>query len=66
MELLIIKNKQTYFRFKDNKYIEVKLDKASVFPLEQMEKVQEHLAKIKQQGFPRACIKKLVLTEEDL
>lgn len=65
MELLIIKNGQAYIRCINNEYIEVKLDKASVFPLDQIEQVKNHLAALRQKGFAQACLKKLVLTEED-
>lgn len=49
-----------------NEYIEVGLDKASVFPLDQIEQVKKHLAAVKGSGFSQACIKKLVLTEQDI
>ena len=43
MELLIIKHKDTYVRVKDAAYFWVGLDKASVFPLEKLETVREHV-----------------------
>ncbi|RLC06634.1 MAG: hypothetical protein DRH34_00200 [Deltaproteobacteria bacterium] len=66
MELLIIKSGQEYIRFKDHVPLLVSIDKANVFLLNQMEVVQEHVFHIKEQGFTDVCIKKLVLTEEDL
>ncbi|MCP3873756.1 MAG: hypothetical protein GY699_11440 [Desulfobacteraceae bacterium] len=66
MELLIIKSDQQYVRFKDNDYLLVNLDKSSVFPMEQMKAVQAHELSLKKKGFKKICIKKLVLTEEDL
>lgn len=66
MELLILKSDQAYIRFKDNGYLLVKLDKASVFPIDQMELVRMHERRLKEKGFLNVCIKKLVLTEEDL
>ncbi len=66
MELLIIKCGQKYIRFKDGAYLIVNLDKASVFPLDQLPAVQEHLDGLKNKSFDQVQIKKLVLTEEDL
>ncbi|MEN8211530.1 MAG: hypothetical protein ABFR31_07410, partial [Thermodesulfobacteriota bacterium] len=66
MELLIIKSGKDYIRFKDNSYLTVQLDKASVFPFDQMEIVQQHQASLKKEGFQNISIKKLTLTEEDL
>lgn len=66
MELLIIKSGKDYIRFKDNSYLTVQLDKASVFPMNQMKVVQQHEFHIKEQGFTNVCIKKLILTETDL
>ncbi|NOX32807.1 MAG: hypothetical protein GXP56_03585 [Deltaproteobacteria bacterium] len=66
MELLILKSGREYIRFKDNGYLLVSLDKASVFPLDRINAVQEHEAYLKKKGFHNIRIKKLVLTEEDL
>ena len=66
MELLIIKSGKKYIRFKDNNYLFVKLDKASVFPMDQMDAVKKHESLLQEKGFGNVCIKKLVLTEEDL
>jgi hypothetical protein len=66
MELLILKSDQAYIRCKDNAYLFVRLDKASVFPLDQMDLVRQHESNLAEQGFQKVCIKKLVLTEEDL
>ena len=66
MELLIIKSGRKYIRFKDHAPVLVSLDKASVFPPDQMAVVQRHEFHIKEEGFADVCIKKLVLTEEDL
>ena len=65
-ELLIIKCDQEYIRFKDHEPLLVSMDKASVFPMNQMKIVQQHEFHIKEQGFTNVCIKKLILTEEDL
>lgn len=66
MELLILKSDQAYIRFKDEDYLAVKLDKASVFPLDRMELVKKHEIRLREKGFLNVSIKKLVLTEEDL
>ena len=66
MELLIIKSGQDYIRFKDGDYLLVRLDKASVFPFDQMDVVQKHETRLKKQGFDHVCIKRLILTEEDI
>lgn len=66
MKLLIIKSGKDYIRFKDNSYLIVQLDKASVFPFDHMEMVKQHQTCLKEQGFKNISIKKLILTEEDL
>jgi hypothetical protein len=66
MELLIIKFDQKYIRFKDATYLLVGLDKASVYPFDQMDVVQQHESRLRKKGFDNVCIKKLVLTEMDL
>ncbi len=66
MELLIIKSGKDYSQFKDNNYLTVQLDKASVFPFDHMDIVLQHKARLKEQGFIKISIKKLILTEEDL
>ena len=66
MKLLIIKSGKDYIRFKDNSYLTVQLDKASVYPFDHMEMVQQHQTSLKEQGFKNISIKKLILTEEDL
>ena len=65
MELLIIKCGKKYIRFKDNGYLIVDMDKASVFPLDRLATVQEHLACLKEKNFDQVRIKRLILTEED-
>lgn len=65
MELLIIKTDQGYIRFKEGRYLSVNLDKASVFPLDQLKAVKSHLNTMKTKGFDTARIKRLILTEED-
>ena len=66
MELLIMKTGKDYIRIKDDNYFIVKLDKASVFPFEKLDLVKDHESRLKSQKFNNICIKKLILTEEDL
>ncbi len=66
MELLIIKSGRQYIRFKDDTYLLVSLDKASVYPLDKIDVVQQHASCLKEKKFYNVCIKKLILTEKDL
>lgn len=66
MDLLILKSGQQYIRCKDNAYLPVSLEKASVFPPDQLDVVQRHECRLKEEGFEDVCIKKLVLSEEEL
>ena len=66
MTLLIIKSGKDYIRIKNNEYITVKLDKASVFECHRLSEVRQHEARLMANGFDAVSIKKLILTEEDL
>ncbi len=66
MELLILKSNTTYIRVKENQFLRVGLDKASVFPMDQIKMVKEYEARLKIQGFESVRIKKLILSEEDM
>ncbi len=66
MELLIVKSNKDYIRFKEEGSLLVKMDKASVFPMDQIDVVKQHESRLIQEGFKNICIKKLILTEEDL
>ncbi len=66
MELLIIKSGHHYIRVLDNCYQRVGIDKASVFPVEHIELVRQHEATAAKQGCHDVCIRKLVMTEEEL
>ena len=66
MELIIIKTKDRYIRVKPDQFLEVNLDKASVYPMDQLDRVRELEAQIRDQGFEAVSLKKLVLTEEEL
>lgn len=65
MDLLILKHDDQYIRFKDGEYLLVNIDKASVFPLGQLERVKNHEKELVRQGFINVQIKRLVLTEKD-
>ncbi len=65
MELLIVKTGGEYIRVKPEGCLCVGLDKASVFPMDQLGKVLALEADLKAQNFKDVCIKKLVLTEVD-
>ena len=66
MELVIIKSKDRYIRVKEDGYHEVGIDKASVFPMDQLSLVREHKKALNRLGFTHIALKKLVLTEKDL
>ena len=66
MELLILKSGERYLKTSLTEYELVDLNKASVFPLDQLEQVREFEQKALTQGFTDLSVKKLVLTEEDL
>ena len=66
MELLILKSGTTYIRVKEKQFLLVGLDKASVFPMDQITQVREHEAQLKTQGFESVRIKRLILSEEDI
>ncbi len=66
MELLIIKSGNDYIRVKKEKYFLVRLDKASVFPMEKLNLVKLHKSRLNMEGFKEVDIKRLILTEKDL
>ena len=75
MKLLIIKSGKNYIRFKDHDYILVTIDKASVFPMDQIKVVQKHAFHIQDRylqgahGVPRPRVEdalKTVLAVEDI
>ena len=66
MDLLILKTGNDYIRFKDGKYLLVGLDKASVYPMDQIDQVRTHMSELEKNGFKNVRIRKLILSEEDL
>lgn len=66
MELLVIKSGARYLRIKTGECTLVGLDKASVFPMAQLETVKTHLADATRQGIGDAAIYRLILREAPL
>ncbi len=64
MELLIIKSRDHYFRFKKNTFETCPMNKASVFPLEKISEVKVCKKKLENDGIVDAAIFKLIITEE--
>ncbi|THB74136.1 MAG: hypothetical protein D3926_22535 [Desulfobacteraceae bacterium] len=63
-ELLIIRAGADYIRVKDDGFNRCGLEKASVYPVDQVEKVRGLACELETQGFEAVVIKKLILTEE--
>ena len=64
MELLIIKSRDHYFRFKKNTYETCPMNKASVFPLEKFAEVKVCKKKLEDDGIADAVIYRLTINEE--
>lgn len=64
MELLIIKAKGGYYRFKDGSYLPCELNKASVFPLDRVKEARKLCATLHRDGIAEAYLKKLTIIEE--
>jgi hypothetical protein len=64
MELLVIKIDKDYVRVKDGDYLRCQLDKASVFPMDQLEIVKQHVNTIKASTFSGASVYRLIMNEE--
>lgn len=65
MELLVIRSADQYIRVKDGEYLRGGLEKASVFPLRQLDAVRHHAEAAKAAGWEDISLKKLVIIEED-
>lgn len=63
-ELLIIKINEDYIRFKNSEYFRCTLDKASVFPMDKLDTVKEHVNELGIKGFSPVSVLKLILTEK--
>ena len=59
MELLILRSDKNYIRFKNNNYLTVQLDKASVFPFDHMDIVQQHQTCLKNRDLRTSLLKNL-------
>jgi hypothetical protein len=66
MELLIIKSGEDYVRVKTGNHSLCRLDKASVFPIDNLDEVKKHVKKLKEKDFSLIAIYKLTLIEEPL
>ncbi len=66
MNLLILKSGTSYIRVREKQFLLVGLDKASVFPMDQITRVRKYETRLKILGFESVIIKKLILSEEDL
>ena len=64
MDLLVIKSRDSYIRVREGRYQLGALEKASVFPVAQLDEVQCHLKALCKQGITGARIYRLTLTEE--
>jgi len=62
-ELLMIKEKEDYFRFTDNGFLRCELAKGSVYPLDRVAKVKKLCAALRQDGIIDARLIKLTITE---
>ena len=62
--LLAIKSGDDYFRFKDDGYHFCPFSKASVFPVDQADKVRAHLSRLKDDGIVEPLIVQLTITEK--
>ena len=65
-ELLILKSGNEYIRINPPHDSPCGLDKASVFPLDQITVVERHVKRLVKLGFTNVHIKKLIITEEDI
>ncbi|SLM27982.1 conserved hypothetical protein [Desulfamplus magnetovallimortis] len=65
-ELLVIKSADKYLRVKDSQYHLCGLDKASVFPMNQLDKVKEHVKYASREQNMEPEVFKLVLREEPI
>jgi hypothetical protein len=66
LELLILKAGADYIRIKEETFLRTGLEKASVFPMSHLRQVKRHAEELKKLGFAEVCVKKLILTEEEI
>jgi len=63
-ELLIVKAGDFYYRFKDGRALTCEMNKASVFPLDRVDKARKLCASMQLDGIIEASIIKLTITEK--
>jgi hypothetical protein len=63
MELLVIKSGENYIRVKTDHYRPCQLVKASVFPMDKLDVVKNHVKRIRAKGFRHISISRLTLSE---
>lgn len=63
-QLFILKSGKDYFRFSDTGYTQCSLQKASVYPMDSLEKVKQLVQQLQNDGIADAAIFTLTLTEE--
>jgi len=68
MELLIIKSGKDYVRVKKKgggrDYILCNLDKASVFPMDKLDIIKDHLKRLRNRSFASVSVNRLIISEE--
>ena len=65
MKLLVLKEADRYFRFRQENIEICKMSKASVYPPEQYQLVAENLKQLHENGYPDARIMQLTITETE-
>ena len=63
MELLILKYKDKYIKYKDGQYFFCGMDKASVFPIKNAKEILDHILNLHKDGFSDATVMKLIIKE---
>ncbi len=63
MDLLILKTKDKYIRFKNDEYIICDMDKASVFPMSRIQEARENLLNLRKMGFTDVSVSRLIINE---
>lgn len=66
MELLIIRSGKDYVRVKGGDYILCNLDQASVFPMDKLDVVKDHLGILRKRNFASVSVNRLIISEEPL
>ena len=64
MELLIIKSGKDYVRVNEGDYIRCNLDKASVFPMDKLDIIKDHVKRLRNGDFAPVSVNRLIISEE--